>query len=271
VTAFLIPLYLLMIVSLPALVAIAPILLSSSVLEKLLWSAVCPVIYGGAYVLVAGVLSLRHQHAVKPGRFPRRLSDPTYGHRRLYGLCWTAVYYFKPIYFVFLSVPLLKKGLFRLFGYRGSTDFTIYPDTWIRDLPVLTFGKGAYLSNKATIGTNIAFRNGTLLVDRVSVGEGSLVGHLALLAPGVMIGNQSEVGVATAVGLKVNLGNHVKVGVASVIDHGVVLEDNVTVGTWVHIGVGTKIKSGARVASGTTIAARVVVESESAQAAGDGS
>jgi hypothetical protein len=49
---------------------------------------------------------------------------------------------------------------FRLFGYRGSMKFTVYPDTWIRDLPLLMFGEGAYVSNRATLRTNIVLSNG---------------------------------------------------------------------------------------------------------------
>lgn len=258
-TVALIPVYLILIVSVPALVAALPLLWAESLTARLCSAALAPVLYGLTYVLVAGLLSLRHQHAVRPGRFPRRLSDPVYGHRRLYGLCWTAVYYCTPLYFVFLSVPALKAVLFRLFGYRGNLEFTIYPDTWIRDLPVLSFGKGAYLSNRATIGTNIAFRNGTLLVDRVTVGDGALVGHLALLAPGVNIGDQSEVGVGTAVGLRCRLGHHVKIGVGSIVDNGAEVDDHAIVGTWVHIGTGARIGRGARVASAANIAARAVI------------
>jgi UDP-3-O-[3-hydroxymyristoyl] glucosamine N-acyltransferase len=218
------------------------------------------VTYGLVYVLVAGLLSLRHQHAIKPGRFKRSLSDPAYAHRRLYGLCWTAVYYFTPLYFVILSVPLLKTAVFRLFGYRGNTDFTIYPDTWIRDLPVLSIGKGAYLSNRATIGTNIAFRNGTLLVDKVTVGDGALVGHLALLAPGAEIHANAEVGVGSAIGLKAVVADSAKVGVVSVIDHGAILRTGAVVGTHVHVGVGARLEPGVRVPSGSNIRSRAIVE-----------
>ncbi|MCL4790449.1 MAG: hypothetical protein KJ040_00170 [Gammaproteobacteria bacterium] len=256
----LIPLYLLMIISIPAVAALAPVILVDAIWVKLLFAAMVPVIYGLAYILVAGILSLRHQHAIKPGRFKRSLSDPAYMHRRLYGLCWTSVYYFTPLYFAVLSVPMLKTALFRLFGYRGNTDFTIYPDTWIRDLPVLSIGKGAYLSNRATIGTNIAFRNGTLLVDRVVVGDGALVGHLALLAPGAEVRTNAEVGVGSAIGLKTVISDGAKVGVASVIDHGVTLNSGAVVGTYVHVGIGASIGSGVRIPSGSNVPSRAVVD-----------
>jgi hypothetical protein len=69
----------------------------------------------------------------------------------MYGLCWTSLYYCKPVYHFCLCVPWLKALVFRLFGYRGDLNFTVYPDTWIRDLPLLDFGKGAYISNRATL------------------------------------------------------------------------------------------------------------------------
>ena len=256
----LIPLYLLMIISIPAVTALAPVILVDAIWVKLLFAAMAPVIYGLAYILVAGILSLRHQHAIKPGRFKRSLSDPAYMHRRLYGLCWTSVYYFTPLYFVVLSIPMLKTALFRLFGYRGNTDFTVYPDTWIRDLPLHSFGKGAYIANRATLATNIVLGDGSLLVDKVHVGEGSLVGHLTMLAPGFHIGRQSEVGVGTAIGLRTRLGDNVKIGPVSGIDNGAIVENGATVGTWCHVGSGARVVAGARVPSGTNVPNRAVVE-----------
>src|SRR5690606_32657555 len=101
--------------------------------------------------LISGLLSCPFQSAIIPGRFPRDLGESIYARRRLYGLCWTLVYYCKPVYAGWLAVPALKRLLFRLFGYRGPTDFTVYPDTWIRDLPLLHFGSGVYVANRATL------------------------------------------------------------------------------------------------------------------------
>jgi hypothetical protein len=38
--------------------------------------------------------------------------------------------------------------------------FTVYPDSWIRDLPLLPFGQGEYVANPSTIGTNIVLNKG---------------------------------------------------------------------------------------------------------------
>ena len=87
--------------------------------------------------------------------------------------------------------------------------FTTYPDTWVRDLPLLQLGEGAYVSNKATIGTNIAMADGTIVVDSVN-GDGSLVGQWQLL-PRVESGKGVEIGVGCAIGLKTVLDENVKV------------------------------------------------------------
>lgn len=89
----------------------------------------------------------------------RALSCQQYVDRRLYGLCWSCLYYFTPIYYLVLSIPILKHIVFRAFGYKGSLNITLYADTWIRDLPLLEIGKGVYIANKATIGTNMPLIN----------------------------------------------------------------------------------------------------------------
>ena len=182
--AILVPLYLLIIFGLP--LAICGLLTGAS--SRLSWQivslVVAPIVYMSAFVIIAGLLSMFHRNAIVPGRFPRSVDNTTYFHRRLHGLCWTCVYFFTPVYSMALSLPFLKMIVFRLFGYTGSMSFVTYADTWIRDLPLLNIQKGSYLSNKATIGTNIALPDGTILVDYVTIGKSSLVGHLSMLGPG---------------------------------------------------------------------------------------
>jgi hypothetical protein len=145
----------------PALIAWLPVCLLPG-----LWSLagvfVAPLVYAIVFPLVAGVLSRLFCNGIVPGKFPRDLSHPIYRQRRYYGLCWTALYYCKPVYYVCLTIPCLKWLTFRLFGYRGQMDFTVHPDTWIRDLPLLDLGKGAYVANRATLGTNMPLKNGKI-------------------------------------------------------------------------------------------------------------
>ena len=79
-----------------------------------------PIVWSVGFLVTAGTLSLFHQFAIKPGKFRRSVSDRLYYHRRIYGLCWTAVYYNKPVYFLCLSSPPLKSLTFHLFGYRNQ-------------------------------------------------------------------------------------------------------------------------------------------------------
>jgi carbonic anhydrase/acetyltransferase-like protein (isoleucine patch superfamily) len=258
------PLYLTLIFGLPTLLtttAARAILARTPGIVELVLLLAGP-IWAVLYGLIAGVLSMPHRHAVVPGTMPRDVSHPLYMHRRLYGLCWTAVYYCTPVYFAWLSIPPLKAVLFRLFGYRASLDFTTYPDTWIRDLPVLDLGRGAYLSNRATIGTNIVMMNGDILVDRITLGDGALVGHLAMLAPGVSLGRSVQVGVGVAIGIKSRLEEGVQVGPSCTIEHNVVLGANVRVGTESYVGSGSRIGPGVHIPPGSVVPPKTFAETQ---------
>ena len=110
--------------------------------------------------------------------------------RRLYGICWTSVYYFKPVYGIILSIPWSKTIVFRLFGYKGALDISIYPDTWIRDLPMLRVESGAYIANRATLGTNINLVDGNTIIGNITLKKGSMVGHLTKVGMGVTHGER---------------------------------------------------------------------------------
>lgn len=200
-----------------------------------------PLLYALGFVLTAGVLSLPFHGSIVPGTFPRDLRVPAYRNRRLYGLCWTAVFYFTPIYAAFLTIPLLKRMLFRLFGYRGQMAFTVYPDTWVRDLPLLELGEGAYVANKATLGTNVCLNDGTIVVDRISLGKGAMVGHLSMLGPGVVMEDGAELGVGGALGMRARLGVGVSVGARCDVSHLTRLEAGTSTGSSVSIGAGCRI------------------------------
>jgi len=222
--------------------------------------AIAPMAYAAVMAFVSAMLSLPHQSAIVPGTFPRDLNCRIYFHRRLYGTCWTALYYCKPVYALCLSVPILKWLVFRGFGYRGSLDFAIYPDTWVRDLPLLSFGKGAYLSNRATIGTNIALVNGSILVDRITVEEGACVGHLAMLAPGVRVGKLAEVGVGCAIGIRTQIGQRAFVGPTCAIEHGVNIGADAKIGGMSVMGSCTRVHDGLVLPIGSLIPGRRILK-----------
>lgn len=212
-----------------------------------------------SFAVVPGVLSLPHQRWIVPGRMPTNVGIRAYFHRRLYGLCWTSLYYNQPVYWVVLSLPWLKLAVFRLFGYRGAARFTVYPDTWIRDLPLLRIGEGAYLSNKATIGTNMILQSRQIVVDEVEVGAGATVGHLACLAPGARCEADSEVGVATLVGLRVRIGSGARVGARCLVDHGARVGDKANVESGAYIGCVAMVGPGVFVPAMSVIRSRARV------------
>lgn len=230
--------------------------------EKFAVSLLSPVLATILFVVLAGTLSLPFQRYIIPGKFPRDLNHPVYFGRRVYGLCWTSLYYCTPVYFLCLSVTPLKWITFRLFGYRGSMNFAIYPDTWIRDLPLVHFGDGAYLSNKATVGTNIALSNGFIRVDQITLEQGAYLGHLGLLAPGAHLGACAEVGVGCGIGIKTRIGEKVKIGPFAFVEHGAGIGAGACIGSMSYVGTKTKLADNLVVPPACLIPARRVVDEQ---------
>jgi len=219
-------------------------------------------IFTVTFVTLAGLLSQFSQKGIIRGKFPREALHPVYLQRRIYGMMWTQVYYFKPLYAVVLAIPFFKTYVLRLFGYRGDTDFVLYPDTWIRDLPILKVGSGAYLSNKSTIGTNICLTDGSVLVDRVILEQKSLVGHLAMVAPGVKLGPSAEVGVGCAIGIRVRMAEGAKVNPSCTLNHGSIIGSHSEIGTYANVGLRTEVGPGLKVPSGTVLPPGMVFQTQ---------
>lgn len=235
---------------------------SDSPLVRLASIAVAPFIFILAFPTLAGLLSLPAQKGIVKGKFPRDSKHPVYLLRRIYGTAWTQVYYFKPLYAAILAIPLLKKYVLRLFGYRGSTDFVVYPDTWIRDLPILQIGQGAYLSNRATIGTNICLTDGTIFVAGIKIKEKGLIGHLAMLAPGVSVDEAGEVGVGCAIGISVKIRAGASVKPSCTLNHGAIIGAKAEVGTMSYIGLRAEIGEGVSLPAGSNIPAGAVLKTQ---------
>jgi carbonic anhydrase/acetyltransferase-like protein (isoleucine patch superfamily) len=237
--------YIAAIYGLPAAAIVATMSFGSSVVARAIAACAAPMVYAALFVAIAGVLSLPHQKSIVAGKFVRRLSNPAYYDRRIYGLCWTCVYYCKPVYFVALNVPWLKAMTFRIFGYRGDLGFTIYPDTWIRDLPLLHFGENAYIGNRACIGSNQCFGAEHILVDGITVGDGGVVGQLAMIGPGSRVGARAELGAGAAVGMRVQIEARAKVGACAAVSHGATVGERAEICEKAYVGATAAIESGA--------------------------
>jgi carbonic anhydrase/acetyltransferase-like protein (isoleucine patch superfamily) len=238
-----------------------PILLAegASLPIRLLAIALFLPIFALSFLLLSGLASRPAQKKIIRGRFPRQPFHPVYFWRRIYGCCWTLVYYFKPLYFVFLTIPLLKKALLRLFGYKGTLNFVIYPDTWVRDLPLLSFGEGAYCSNRSTIGSNMCLQDGTILVDRVSMGAKSILGHLSMIAPGVRLEDNVELGVGVALGVRCRMKKSVRIGSGSSLNHGTLFGERSEIGGHSHVGLRAEIGDDLKIPAGANIPAGAII------------
>lgn len=256
----LVPVWIVVIHGAPAVVLLALSELPETARGWALYAASAPVLYLGLLPLTAGILSRLSLYAMVPGRFPRDLGHRIYGPRRLHGLCWTSVYYNPPAYHMVLALPWLRHLVLRLFGYSGPTDFTLYPDTWIRDLPLLSIGSGAYLSNRATISPNMCLKNGTVLVARVEIGAGALVGHAALVAPGVVVGPDAEIGTQTAVNVGARIGAGSRIGHCCAIDRWVTVGDGCRVAERSDLGFRAEVRDSGVTRFGDLVPARGLVE-----------
>lgn len=209
--------------------------------------------YAVGYGLTAGFLSLPYRRAIRPGRFPRDLATRLYRGRRLYGLCWTLVSYCPPVLLLFLSVRPLKRAITALFGCPALADATFYPDTWLRDLPMLELGRGAYLGNKSTIGTNTALQNGTIVVGPIRVGARAVVGHLAAIGNSSILGDDAELGFRASLGMRSRVGARSRIGGTTTIAHGTRIGNDVVVGPSCYIGCRVRIADGLRIPAATVI------------------
>ena len=226
------------------------------------WWVVVP-LYAVALPTFAGLSTWPVQRHVVAGKFDRDPRTPLYRGRLIYGAAWTAVFYCKPLYHAILILPPLKAWTLRLFGYRGSLAATLYPDTWIRDLPLLHLGDGAYVANRATLGTNIVLANGRILVGPIRLGPGALIGHLTMIAPGCEIGSKADVGVGCAIGMSVRLEDGVRVGPTCTIDHGAVVGARTVVGPMTYLGKRVRLGPDLRIPAGTVIPDRTRIETPS--------
>jgi carbonic anhydrase/acetyltransferase-like protein (isoleucine patch superfamily) len=251
--SLLVPVFMALILGFPTATALLPVLIAPSIGLKLGTAFAAPFVFGLVYVGLAALLSLPFQGAIIPGKFPRVLTHPVYGQRRLYGLCWGAVFYFSPLYYAYMSVPMLRQFLLWSFGYRANPEINIAPDAWLRDLPLLSLDSGSYVANKATVGTNICLANGSILVDRVTLGKKAMIGHLSMIAPGCLIGDSAEIGVGCAIGIRAKIGNSTRIAPSSSVNHGALIGERVDVGAASYIGVKARIADGLKIPSGANI------------------
>lgn len=254
--------FLILMFAIPMAAAVTPIFVAPSTVLKIVAATLSPFVFAFLHLLVAGLLSMPFHKAIVPGKFPRNLSHFVYGPRRLYAICWTAIFYCTPLYHAFLSVPQTRKLMFWLFGYRGHSEVAIAPDAWIRDLPCLKFSKGVYTANKCTIGTNMCLSDGTIFVENITLGENTMIGHMVIIGPGTHTEGQVELGVNSAVGIRPRFGANCRVGPGCSVNHGAEIGESADIGPASYIGVKAKIGSGIKMPSASNIPDGSVVQTQ---------
>ncbi len=236
---------------LAAVAALSPLFFLSSRSILVMAFLLSPTFFLMTYLIVCCCLGRCYSRQIEAGQFIRSTLHKKYRYRRLYGACWCTIYYFGPLYNLILSLPGLKKFVFRNFGYSGNFNWSIYPDTWIRDLPLLHIGENAYVANKATLGTNLPLKNGQILVDHIRIGMRSMIGHLAMVGAGTEIGSDVVIGHGSAVGIYSCLGDRVSIGPRASLD------------SFVHVGEDCSIGMGCVIHQGVAISAGLIIHPSS--------
>jgi len=238
---------------LPVVAIALPVMHSPALWFTIVWLMIAPVVYAFLFALTAGMCSLPWQRGIIKGVFPRDVRFPIYAMRKLYGTCWTAVYYFKPIYTIILNVSLFKAIVFRLFGYRGSLNIALYPDAWIRDLPLLRIEEGVYISNLCALGSNVSLIAGATMVGNITIKKGALVGAVSKIGLGTTVGEQTEISIEVITGLHVKIGNENFIGARTEISHYAKIGNNNQIGVSCFIGTSAVIGDNLNIPNNTRI------------------
>ena len=249
-------------IALSFLFAFGPIVLSDSKPIQLVLLLLSPVMFILALILSAGVLSRLGLRGVKKGKFERKLTDPVYGPRRIHAVCWNLIFYSGPIYNVILGSKTLTKLLFRLFGYTGNMNFSLAPDAWIRDLPLLNFGDGVYISNKSSVATNMTLTDGQILVDGITMGNRSTLGHSSLIAPGTTMAENVQIEAFVLSGVRNKYGKNTQVGDRCALDHAVRVGENTVIGSGSIVSIRASIGDNIVIPDGSHIHSGVRIKSQ---------
>ncbi|MCB0662059.1 MAG: hypothetical protein KDC24_04930 [Saprospiraceae bacterium] len=182
---------------------------------------------------------------IKSGKFKREKDNPDYQDRILYTRQLRAFVYNPAIMDAILSDEKVKSLFFRTFGYNGSLDFTIYPNSWLRDLPLLDIGKGTYLADGILLGTNqVTPDQQWICTGKITIGENCIFDQGCSIGLNSRLGNNCTIGFEVAIGLKNQLGENVKIGGRSNIAHGCRIGNNVTIPDCCRIGSFSIIEDG---------------------------
>lgn len=192
--------------------------------------------------------------SLRPGRFRRDAEDPGYRLRSLYTSALRRFMYNPAVLEVIFAEADLQTLFLRTFGYRGQTRFTLYPNAWLRDLPLLDLGQDCYLGDGIVLGTNqVSVDQQFLIVDRISIGAGTVFDQQCMVGYGSSVGSKCVIGARVMIGMRTRIcdeaqvrpgsgiGHHCRIGARVRIGHDVmvgafsVIDDDVIVGDYSRI------------------------------------
>jgi len=175
--------------------------------------------------------------SIRPGRVRRDVQDPEYRLRSRYTASLRRFMYNPALLEVVFAEAELKTLFFRTFGYKGQTEFTVYPNAWLRDLPLLDLGQRCYLGDGIILGTNqVAVDQQYLVVDRISIGATTVFDQHCMVGYGSRVGSGCVIGARVMIGMKTRIGDAVLVRPASGVGHHCRLGNRVRIGHDVMVG-----------------------------------
>jgi acyl-[acyl carrier protein]--UDP-N-acetylglucosamine O-acyltransferase len=203
--------------------------------------------------------NVRFQQAVnniKVGKFKRDKANPDYQDRLVYTQELRQYLYNPAILNCILSDKEMKTLFFRTFGYRGSVEFTIYPNCWLRDLPLLDIGENTYLADGILLGTNqVTPDQEWICTGSIRIGDNCVFDQGCAVGYNSRIGSNSMIGFKVSIGLKNRIGKNVRIGGASNISHGCRIGNNVVLSDFCRIGSFSVIEEGVELPEFTDVPA----------------
>ncbi|MEZ5056936.1 MAG: hypothetical protein R2879_07830 [Saprospiraceae bacterium] len=201
--------------------------------------------------------NLRFQKAVrniKEGKFKRDADSVDYQDRITYTRELRNFTYNPAVLNLIFSFPTLKESFFRVFGYKGNLDFTLYPKCWLRDLPLLNIGKHCYLADGILLGTNqVSPDQEWIVTGPISIGDFTIFDQGCSVGYSTSIGKNCSIGFEVAIGIKNKIGNEVRIGGRSNIAHGCKIGNEVIIADNCRIGSFSVIEDGVELAPYTDI------------------
>lgn len=195
-----------------------------------------------------------HLRNIKTGRFPRASEYPIYKSRIVYTKELRSYVYNPALMNAILLEEDLKALFFRTFGYKGQLDFTIYPQAWLRDLPLLDFGQGVYLADNIILGTNqVSLDQQLITVGPIKIGARTITDQNVGIGYKTSIGKDCVIGFRSSIGIKCTIFDAVNIGSITTIGHGTQLGKNVVVGNNCSIGDLCIIEDDVKIPFGTSI------------------